>query len=70
MWVPGSLATTSAMAFPADAGIMITGSHNPPEYNGFKMMMGKAPFYGDDILRLGRTAAQGAYASGSGTEED
>ncbi|MCZ6773040.1 MAG: phosphomannomutase/phosphoglucomutase [Proteobacteria bacterium] len=55
---------------PADAGIMITGSHNPPEYNGFKMMMGKAPFYGDDILRLGRTAAQGAYASGSGTEED
>ena len=55
---------------PADAGIMISGSHNPPEYNGFKMMMGKAPFYGDDILRLGQIAAQGAYASGSGTVED
>jgi phosphomannomutase len=55
---------------PADAGIMISGSHNPPEYNGFKMMMGKAPFYGDDILRLGQTAAQGTYANGSGTVED
>jgi phosphomannomutase len=55
---------------PADAGIMISGSHNPPEYNGFKMMMGKAPFYGDDILRLGQTAAQGTYASGTGTVED
>lgn len=43
---------------PADAGIMISGSHNPPEYNGFKMMMGKAPFYGDDILRLGQTAVR------------
>ncbi|MDC0034014.1 phosphomannomutase, partial [Alphaproteobacteria bacterium] len=41
---------------PADAGIMISGSHNPPEYNGFKMMMGKAPFYGDDIHRLGEIA--------------
>jgi len=55
---------------PADAGIMISGSHNPPEYNGFKMMMGKAPFYGDDIIRLGQTAASGAYASGSGTVDD
>ena len=55
---------------PADAGIMISGSHNPPEYNGFKMMMGKAPFYGDDIIRLGQTAASGAYASGTGTVED
>jgi len=56
--------------FPADAGIMISGSHNPPEYNGFKMMMGKAPFYGDDIHRLGQTAVRGAYAGGSGSVED
>lgn len=38
----------------ADAGIMVTGSHNPPTHNGFKMMMGHKPFYGDDILELGR----------------
>jgi len=51
---------------PADAGLMISGSHNPPEYNGFKMMMGKGPFYGDDIHRLGVIAGEGAYASGDG----
>ena len=51
---------------PADAGLMISGSHNPPEYNGFKMMMGKGPFYGDDIRRLGTIAGEGAYASGDG----
>ena len=51
---------------PADAGLMISGSHNPPEYNGFKMMMGKGPFYGDDIRRLGTIAGDGAYASGQG----
>lgn len=55
---------------PADAGIMISGSHNPPNYNGFKMMMGKAPFYGEDIQKIGETAAAGSYASGTGSVED
>lgn len=32
-----------------DAGIMVTGSHNPAAYNGFKMMIGKKSFYGDDL---------------------
>ncbi len=36
-----------------DASIMITGSHNPSEYNGFKITMDKAPFFGDDIYSLG-----------------
>ena len=36
-----------------DASIMITGSHNPSEYNGFKITMDKAPFFGDKIYALG-----------------
>ena len=40
-----------------DGGIMVTGSHNPANYNGFKLMLGKKPFFGSDIQRLGRIAA-------------
>jgi phosphomannomutase/phosphoglucomutase len=36
-----------------DASIMITGSHNPSEYNGFKITLDKAPFFGEDIYNLG-----------------
>jgi phosphomannomutase len=54
---------------PGDGGIMISGSHNPPEYNGFKMMIGKAPFYGEDIRRLGAIAAEGRYAKGRGAKQ-
>ena len=36
-----------------DASIMITGSHNPSEYNGFKITVDKAPFFGEDIYGLG-----------------
>ena len=38
----------------ADGSIMITGSHNPPEYNGFKITLDKGPFFGEDIYALGR----------------
>nr|WP_310524756.1 phosphomannomutase/phosphoglucomutase [Polymorphobacter sp.] len=47
-----------------DGGIMITGSHNPPAYNGFKMMLKDRPFFGADIQALGRMAAAGDWNSG------
>ncbi|NQV48363.1 MAG: phosphomannomutase/phosphoglucomutase [Rhodospirillaceae bacterium] len=55
---------------PADAGLMITGSHNPPEYNGIKMSIGGRAFYGDDIQRLGCIAAAGDFEHGEGRAED
>jgi phosphomannomutase len=51
----------------ADGGIMITGSHNPPTHNGFKMMMGKKSFYGADIQTLGKMAGAGDMNSGKGS---
>ena len=39
-----------------DGGIMVTGSHNPPDYNGFKFVFGGSPFYGEAIRALGDTA--------------
>ncbi len=41
----------------ADGAIMVTGSHNPPSHNGFKMVRANKPFFGQDIQRLGAVAA-------------
>jgi phosphomannomutase len=49
-----------------DGSVMLTGSHNPPNYNGFKMMLGKRSFFGRDIQALGQVAAAGAWRPGSG----
>jgi phosphomannomutase len=52
-----------------DGGIQITGSHNPPDYNGFKMVFRGRPFFGADILKLGEMAAAGDWDEGSGSFE-
>lgn len=59
-----------ASAEEVHGGIQITGSHNPPNYNGFKMVFQGRPFFGEDIQRLGRVAAEGAWRDGTGTVEE
>ena len=53
----------------ADGGIMVTGSHNPPDHNGFKIMLGKASFYGRQIQELGQLAEAGDFTSGDAQDE-
>ncbi len=50
----------------AKSGIMITGSHNPPDYNGFKMVLGGAAIYGEQIQALRERIVQKQFATGSG----
>ncbi|MFZ5608436.1 MAG: phosphoglucomutase/phosphomannomutase PgmG [Pseudomonadota bacterium] len=64
---PTPMTYYAVFALEADGGIMVTGSHNPPAYNGFKMMLGRKAFFGAQIQELGRIAADGAYAAGAGT---
>ncbi len=50
----------------ADGGIMVTGSHNPPTHNGFKMTLGSKPFFGSDITALARMIEKGDFSRGIG----
>jgi phosphomannomutase len=59
-----------ASAEDIDGGIQITGSHNPANYNGFKMVFQGRPFFGADIQELGRRAAAGEWIDGAGEVEE
>ncbi len=48
------------------SGVMVTGSHNPPEYNGLKIMLGGDTLFGDDIQDLRKRAESGDFPSGKG----
>lgn len=52
-----------------DGAIQITGSHNPPEYNGFKISVGKSTIYGAEILKLKQIIETKNYISGTGSIE-
>jgi phosphomannomutase len=54
----------------ADGGIMVTGSHNPADHNGFKMVMSGASFFGEDIKELGRIAEAGEFPIANGSIEE
>jgi phosphomannomutase/phosphoglucomutase len=52
-----------------DGGVMITGSHNPPEFNGFKLAVGGATIYGDEIQRVRQIIEGADYPEGDGRLE-
>jgi phosphomannomutase/phosphoglucomutase len=65
--VPTPLLYYSVFHLRATGAVMITGSHNPPEYNGFKIMSGKGTIFGAEIQRVRQIIERGEYASGEGS---
>jgi phosphomannomutase / phosphoglucomutase len=55
--------------FQADGGVIVTASHNPPEFNGFKICNGYHTMFGDDIQELYRLVRRGEFISGVGVVE-
>src|SRR6476659_6082823 len=53
-----------------DGGIQVTGSHNPADYNGFKLLLSGRSVFGAEIQGLGRRAAAGDWTSGNGETEE
>ena len=63
---PSPLVYFSLFQLPVDGGIMITGSHNAAEYNGFKICIGKDAIHGEEIQALRAVLEAGAFVSGAG----
>ncbi len=53
--------------YEVDGGVMVTGSHNPPDFNGFKICIGPDTIYGEEIQELRRIIESGSFTAGSGT---
>lgn len=68
--VPTPLLYWSLHHLPVVAGIQITGSHNPPEYNGFKCCVGTGSLHGEGIQRLRQIIEAGQFRSGTGIVRD
>ena len=52
-----------------DGGVMVTASHNPTEFNGFKLNRGLSSLYGPEIKDIGERCVQGRFRSGTGSEQ-
>ncbi len=67
--VPTPVQYFSMFHLDVDGGVMITGSHNPPEFNGFKMTMHKRPVFGADIQAIRDIIQKGQFETGAGGYE-
>ena len=65
--VPTPLAYFAAFELGCDSAVAVTGSHNPPDYNGLKMVLGGETLHGEMIQDLRRRIARGDLRHGSGT---
>jgi phosphomannomutase len=64
---PSPMLYYSVEVLDVQGGIQVTGSHNPPEYNGFKMLLNGRSVFGEEIQELGRRSAAGAWTEGNGS---
>jgi phosphomannomutase/phosphoglucomutase len=67
---PTPLQYYSLFKLPVDGGVMITGSHNPPEFNGFKLSVGKETIFGESIQAVRRIIEVEDFSTGSGIIEN
>jgi phosphomannomutase len=67
--VPTPVLYCSVFHLQADGGVMITGSHNPPEFNGFKTVCGESTIHGEAIQELYRLIRTGDLDRGEGSEK-
>jgi phosphomannomutase len=63
---PSPMLYFATYALETDGGIQVTGSHNPADYNGFKMLLKGRSVYGEEIQALGRRCAGGEWSQGNG----
>jgi phosphomannomutase/phosphoglucomutase len=66
--VPTPLLYFSVVQLKVDGGIMITGSHNPPEHNGFKICIGPSTIHGEEIQAIKELLLKGVFTKGSGKQ--
>jgi phosphomannomutase/phosphoglucomutase len=67
---PTPLQYYSMYRLPVDGGIMITGSHNPPEFNGFKLSVGKGTIFGNAIQDIRKIIDENDFRNGEGSLEE
>jgi len=67
--VPTPVLYHTVFTKPVDGGVMITGSHNPPDHNGFKICLGKQTLFGSQIQEIKQIALSAEFSSGQGKIE-
>lgn len=64
--IPTPLLYFSLFNLDVDGGVMVTGSHNPPDENGFKICVGKTTIFGEEIQQIRRIMGKGVFSEGIG----